>query len=308
MRAARIAAHEVRLSERRDDFFGRRENPLVPDDRDRIILAGVLACDRVKTLRRNSDGDLAIGSRNDAIDAKALVVAEQRGNLVAVRGRIEFDHAVASRVVHVDDMETESLDHRGQHQPGAIHGIGKGEVERQVVGAGATFVGGEHHEGLRGSRTREAVVEAEFGDGRAGAANVSGRCVDEKILAGAVEPGGFRDRRGREERLPGELMYLGVPFAPCVRHDDRNVVAGVADETVDQQTIADRLRDLALDSRHHTCRRFRMPADGADVSLDDRKSESHEHFLRPAQRLGLGACCAGATALLIRGKERLMFR
>jgi hypothetical protein len=51
-----------------------------------------------------------------------------------------------------------------------------------------------------------------------------------------------------------------------------------------------------------------MPADGADVGLDDRKSESHEHFLRPAQLGGLGACCAGATALLIRGKERLMFR
>jgi hypothetical protein len=29
---------------------------------------------------------------------------------------------------------------------------------------------------------------------------------------------------------------------------------------------------------------------------------------QPAQRLGLGAYCAGATALLIRGKERLMFR
>jgi hypothetical protein len=54
-----------------------------------------------------------------------------------------------------------------------------------------------------------------------------------------------------------------------VRHDDHNVVAGVADETVDQQTIVDRLRDLALNSRHHACRRFRMPADGANVSLDD---------------------------------------
>src|SRR6266436_9661681 len=97
-------------------------------------------------------------------------------------------------------------------------------------------------------------------------------------------------------------MYLGVPFAPCVRHDDRNIVAGVADETVDQQTIVDRLRDLALNSRHHACRRFRMPADRADVSLDDRKSECHKHSLRPAQRLGLGACWAGATALLIREK------
>src|SRR5438105_10378431 len=51
VRAARIAAYEVRRSEGRDDFLGSRENPLVPTDRDRIILAGVLACDRVKTLR-----------------------------------------------------------------------------------------------------------------------------------------------------------------------------------------------------------------------------------------------------------------
>jgi hypothetical protein len=58
------------------------------------------------------------------------------------------------------------------------------------------------------------VVEAELGDGRSGAANVSGRRVDQKILAGAVEAGGFRDRRGREKRLPGELMYLGVLCVP----------------------------------------------------------------------------------------------
>jgi hypothetical protein len=48
-----------------------------------------------------------------------------------------------------------------------------------------------------------------------------------------------------------------------------NVVAGVAYETVDQETIVDRLRDIALNSRHQACRRFRMPADGANVSLDD---------------------------------------
>ena len=95
-------------------------------------------------------------------------------------------------------------------------------------------------------------------------------------------------------------MHLGAPFAPCVRHDDRNVVAGVADETVDQQAIADRLRDLALDSRHHACRRFRVAADGAYVSLDDRKSESHEHFLRPAQR-------SAASALAAPGRRRCSF-
>jgi hypothetical protein len=52
VRAARIAAYEVRLGKRRDDFFGCWENPPVPDNRDRVILAGVLACDRVKTLKQ----------------------------------------------------------------------------------------------------------------------------------------------------------------------------------------------------------------------------------------------------------------
>src|SRR5213076_122867 len=93
-----------------------------------------------------------------------------------------------------------------------------------------------HHEGLRRSRAREDVVEAELGDARAGTANVSGRRVCKKILAGAVETRSFRNRSGREKRLPGELMDLGAPLAPRVRHDDRNVVAGVADETVDSDS------------------------------------------------------------------------
>src|SRR5207248_892582 len=122
-----------------------------------------------------------------------------------------------------------------------------------------------------------------------------------KILAGAIKPGGFRDRGGREERLPGKLMHLGATFAPCVRHDDRNVVAGVADKTVDQQAIADRLRDLALDNRHHERRWFRVAADGAYVSLDDRKGESHERSLRPAQRN------ASASARAAPGRRRCSF-
>src|SRR5260370_11397407 len=86
-----------------------------------------------------------------------------------------------------------------------------------------------------------------------------------------------------------------------MRHDDRNVVAGVADETIDQKTIVDRLRDLALDSRHHACRRFRMPADGANVSLDDRKSECHEHSSEPAQ------LSASASALAAPGRLHWSF-
>jgi hypothetical protein len=64
-------------------------------------------------------------SRNDPINAKAFIVAEQRGNMVAIRGRVEFDHAVASRVVHVNDMETESLDHRGSISPAQYMGSAK---------------------------------------------------------------------------------------------------------------------------------------------------------------------------------------
>ena len=33
-------------------------------------------------------------------------------------------------------------------------------------------------------------------------------------------------------------MYLAGSLAPRVRHDDRNVVAGVADETVDQEPFS----------------------------------------------------------------------
>jgi len=54
------------------------------------------------------------------------------------------------------------------------------------------------------------MLEGELGDGRAGAAQVSGWRVDEKILAGAIESGGLRNRRCRQKRLPGELVDLAA--------------------------------------------------------------------------------------------------
>jgi hypothetical protein len=61
------------------------------------------------------------------------------------------------------------------------------------------------------------VVEAEFGDGRASAAKVSGRCVDKKILAGAVEPGGFRDGRGLDTAVPS-AVFIAVVLS-LIPHD-----------------------------------------------------------------------------------------
>jgi len=48
-----------------------------------------------------------------------------------------------------------------------------------------------------------------------------------------------------------------------------------------------------------------MPADGANVSLDDRKSEPHEQSSEPAQLSASASALAApwATALLIRGKN-----
>jgi hypothetical protein len=91
-------------------------------------------------------------------------------------------------------------------------------------------------------------------------------------------------------------------MSPCVSHDDRNVVAGVADETVDQKAIADRFRDLALDGCHHAGRRLRVPPNRAYVSLDDRKGESHEHLPVQAQRLASTLAAPGDGAAHSREK------
>jgi len=54
-----------------------------------------------------------------------------------------------------------------------------------------------------------------------------------------------------------------------VRHDDRNVVAGVADETVDQETIVDRLRDSPSTAAIMRADGFVCPPTEPTVSLDD---------------------------------------
>src|SRR5262245_31581061 len=66
--------------------------------------------------------------------------------------------------------------------------------------------------------------------------------------------------------------------------------------------MTDRLRDFALDSCHHAGRRFRMAANRANVSLDHRYRESHARFSQVQRSASAGACCAGATALLIGSK------
>src|SRR3546814_13317977 len=86
---------------------------------------------------------------------------------IAVLRRVQFEDAVAVGVVHVDDVEAEALDHLRQHQAGAVHRIGEGEVEGQDVGAGPAFVGGQDHEGFGRPVAGEPLVELDLGQRRA---------------------------------------------------------------------------------------------------------------------------------------------
>ena len=72
--------------------------------------------------------------------------------------------AVAAGVVHVDDAEAEALDHLRQHQAGAIHRVGEGEEQRQVVGAGPAFVRHQHQERFGGTPAGEVVIKLDLGD------------------------------------------------------------------------------------------------------------------------------------------------
>lgn len=303
--AARIAAHEVRLGERRDDFFrsGKILSSLAIATGSSlpVYLPAIEEDVALKTATATSP---CVREMMRSMPKRSLS-RSSAANAVAVRR-----HRVRSRCRQPwwsmsMTWKRNPLIIGGSISLGAIHGISEGEVERQVVGAGAVHLSAANTmKDLAGSHAREAVVEAELGDSRAGAAKVSGRGVDEEILAGSVEPGGFRDRGGREKRLPGELMYPGASLSPCA------CVMMIAMSSPVWRTKPSIRRRLSIAfatspstvSPDHARRRFRMSADGANVSLDDRKGESHEHFSR-SHSATLGARCAGATALLIGGKN-----
>src|SRR3990172_7087304 len=188
------------------------------------------------------------GARPDGLDHVALRVAQERGNVVHVFRRVQLDDAVAFGVVHVHDEEAEALRHLGRKdEPGRVHHVAEGEVERQVEGAGVGLVGGEEKEGLVG-----ALIELDLGDLRAHAAHVAAESVFQEVLPGAVEALELGLFGPGHEGVPGELVDLRVAHAGGGGHGDSDVAAGVADEMVNQQpgallggVLGDRFDQLA---------------------------------------------------------------
>ena len=187
--AAGVAADVMGFGVRGNQFLRRREYALVAHQRHRVVFAGVGSGDVVHPGGGHGGGHLPGVAGYDAVDAEALVVAQQHRDFVVILRRVQGNQAVALGVVHVDDVKGEALAQAGQHQPGAVHRVGETQEQGQVVGAGAAFVGGQHHKGFGGAHRvgfHRVVVELDFGHRRAGAADVAGRGVHQQILAGAI--------------------------------------------------------------------------------------------------------------------------
>jgi hypothetical protein len=185
-----------------------------------------------------------------------------------------------SVLVHVHDDEAETLAHRGrQHQPRRVHRVGEGEVQRQVEGAGIGLVGGEEHE-----RLGRAFLELHLRRGRPHAAHVAGEGVLQQVLAGAVQALILGGAGAGDEGIPRQFVDFGVAHAARVRHQDGDIVAGVADIAVEQQTLP-----LPGNEGSHrveqALRRADVAADRADVGLDDAQGDFHGGHL-PADRRG----------------------
>ena len=190
MGAAGVAADVVGLGVGRGQLFRGGEDALVTHHGHRVVLAGVAAGDVVETGGGDGGSGLAGVAGDYGVDTEALVVPQQDGQAVVVFGRVEGDDAVALGVVHVDDVEGEAFAEAGEHQAGAVHGVGKAEEHGQVVSAGAALVGGQDKEGLGGAHRvglYRVVVKFNLSYGGAGAADVAGGGIGQQVLAGAVQ-------------------------------------------------------------------------------------------------------------------------
>ena len=64
-------------------------------------------------------------------------------------------------------------------------------------------------------------------------------------------------------------MDVGVVLAAGVRRDDADVVAGMPDESVDQQSALDGGVGVGLHRCHHAVGRFGVASDGAYVGFEN---------------------------------------
>ena len=102
------------------------------------------------------------------------------------------------------------------------------------------------------------ALELDLGHAGAGSANVARRGVDEEILPCAVTALLLRDRGRGQEDLPGELVHRVGARAMHVAHEERDVVASVGNEAVDEK--------VAAGGGHATPRLSHHPLGGPGVS------------------------------------------
>jgi hypothetical protein len=230
--------------------------------------------------RRDSD-DLLVGltAGVDRLDGEAVGVLQQARHIPEPLRDREPDDPVpaAALVIHVDDRQGKALvELRAEEQSPVVHGVAEDRVERIVVHAGPALVAGEDQERLGGPLlARRVAVELDLRDRRTRPAHVAGRRIHEQVLARPVEAGRARLLRGGEERIPGEAVDLPGPDRAGMAHDQRDIVAGVGNEAIQEQMVPDGVAEPLARRFQHAARGPGVPPDGPDVRLDDRQRDLH---------------------------------
>ena len=147
------------------------------------------------------------------------------------------------------------------------------------------------------------MIEGNLRNSGTGASNVAGWSVNEKVLAGAVQPVLAGDLGGFEEGGPGELVDCIVVIAPGVRTGDADIVAGVADVSIDEQAVADGSIRGRTHCVHHAIRRFGVTTNRTDVRFEHRNGQIHVSF--PSHARATGNCCRRQIIPFECGKLRL---
>ena len=277
-----IAANVVGLGVGGSQFLRGRENALIPHYGHRVIFAGVAAGNVMQAGGGNGRRRLPGVAGDDGVNAEALVVPQQHRQLVVILRGVQGNQAVALGVVHIDDIKGKALAEPGQHQPAAIHRVGKTQEHGQVIGPGAALVRRQHHKGLgRAQRIGlyRVMVKLHLGHGRAGPPDVAGGGVGQQILAGPVQavlPGNVR---GFQESGPGELVNLGVVRPPGVGGGHTDVVPGMPHIAVNQQAAADGCLHRLLGRVHHALGGLGVAADGAHIGFQYGNGEFHNSSL-----------------------------
>ena len=124
--AARVARHIGHVHPRHHHFLRRGENALRAHNHHRVVFALILAGNGVQTVGGNCN-DLLVGvfAGMDGLNAEAVFVAQEQCEVKVLFGGVEFNHAVAVGVFHINHSEFEAGAHFGHHQTGAVKRAGE---------------------------------------------------------------------------------------------------------------------------------------------------------------------------------------